>query len=165
MQFSWHLIIFTLKPRLMLTVDYLSRVLPEIREFSDSSKLPGQILSGEGFDGIIAILENLRTSQFPCVILEDKSIGSIDIDAGPVDSYSISLWVMLQGTEISKLYNDAFSLGTKILKKLVRDADTEPELQGLDSSHITYMKRSGAMDCYGYEFLITFKDNIDLSDE
>lgn len=149
----------------MLTVDYLSRVLPEIKEFSDRSKIQEQILSGEGFDGIIAILENLRTSQFPCVIVEDKSIGSIDIDAGPVDSYTISMWVMLQGTEISKLYKDAFSLGTKILKKLVRDAEIEPKLHGIDSSHITYMKRSGAMDCYGYEFLVTFKDNIDMSDE
>lgn len=150
----------------MFTVDYLLQVLPELEQFEDPEKIPSQVLSGEGYDGIIAILENLRTAQFPCIIVEDRSIGNILIDSGTLDSFTIAMWVMIQKTDLSvtEQYKSAFSLGLEILKLLIRDKNLKSELSGFDYSGIQYNKRMGP-DCYGYEFVLTFREDIDLSDD
>lgn len=147
----------------MLSFDYLMKTLPVLEEFSDNSKIERQILSAEGYDGVMAILDNIRTVEFPCVILEDRSLGHITFDSGFLDSSSCSIWVMVQDdcvTGSSLLYKKAFSLGISILKLFVRDSTSE--LSDIDYSTITYSKRERT-DCYGYEFVITFREDIDMS--
>ena len=100
-------------------------------------------------------------------MIEDRTIGNISIDSGPVDSYSIPLWVMVSNhsskskTEIFKI---AYALTLKVLKLLMRDVDSVTDLSGWDYQRISYSKRSGP-DCSGYEILMTYRDNIDLSYE
>ncbi len=146
----------------MVTSDYLISILPEMEEFR-SADLATHVQQAEGYDGVIALLENIRTSSFPCLIIEDRSIGNIVIDAGSLDTYSIPLWVMVQSSEIgvTEQYKVAFELAKKLLKILIRDAGNGI-LKGLDYSRIPYNKRSGP-DSYGYEMLLTFNVDIDLS--
>lgn len=144
----------------MITSDYLKQVLPEITEFKDC-EIDSHVLLAQGYDGVIAILDNIRTTGFPCVIIEDRSMGNIDIDSGPLDSYSIPLWVMVQDAtkEPSELFTLAYELVKKLLKILIRDADY---LNGFDYSRISYFKRF-ATDSAGYEILLQFREDIDLS--
>lgn len=146
----------------MITSDYLKRVLPELDEFKNKD-MSEHVLDGNGYDGIMAILENLRSSTFPTVIVEDRSSGSITIDAGPVDVYSLPVWVMVAGENGDEYpaFESAFALVKKILKLFVRDQDTA-DLDGIDLSRIGYYKRF-APGCYGYEILLTFRVDIDLS--
>lgn len=146
----------------MITSNYLLQVLPELEEFNVPN-LESHIHLTEGFDGVIALLENIRTGGFPCVIIEDKTIGNISIDDGPLDTYCIPLWIMLQDVNMtpSELFPAAFELLKKIIKLLIRDNETEL-LEGLDCSRLSYNKRFAA-DAYGYEVLLTFRKNIDLA--
>jgi hypothetical protein len=137
-------------------------ILPEMDEFT-SSDLGDHIQNAEGYDGVIALLENIRTANFPCLIIEDRSMGNISIDPGSLDTYSIPLWVMVQNSEIgaTEQYKQAFELVKKLLKIIIRDTDSGI-LEGLDYSRIPYNKRS-AVDSYGYEILLTFRVDIGLS--
>lgn len=146
----------------MISLNYLKQVLPTLAEFKED--IDSKVFEGEGYDGVIAILENIRGITLPAVIIEDRAMGNIRIDSGPVDSYSLPVWVMVEknrdNNSVSGAYASAFELGKKILKLFIRDANTS--LQGIDFSNIQYSKRE-ATDCYGYEFLITFRCDIDLS--
>lgn len=146
----------------MITTDYLISILPEMEEFQSPDPTT-HVQMAEGYDGVIALLENIRSANFPCLIIEDRSVGNIAIDAGPLDTYSIPIWVMVQNSEmgVSEQYNKAFELIKKLLKIMIRDA-LSGALQGLDYSRIAYAKRS-AVDSYGYEILLTFRVDIDLS--
>lgn len=146
----------------MVTSDYLISILPEMEEFRSQDPAT-HVQIAEGYDGVIALLENIRTANFPCLIIEDRSMGNIAIDAGPLDTYSIPIWVMVQNSEmgVSEQYNKAFDLIKKLLKILIRDADNGT-LEGFDYTRIPYNKRS-AVDSYGYEILLTFRVDIDLS--
>lgn len=77
----------------MLTNTYLQSALFPLKEFTSKDT---QILQGNGYDGVIAILENLRSVEFPCVILEAGGSGSCQLIEGPVDTFTQSLWVMGQ---------------------------------------------------------------------
>lgn len=108
----------------MITSDYLISILPELEEFKNG-EIASHVHTGEGYDGVIALLENIRTTTFPCVIIEDRSTGNISIDSGPLDTFSLPLWVMVQESDksVSDQYKLAFELLKKILKILIRDAD------------------------------------------
>lgn len=150
----------------MITKYYLKTILPEIEGFS-AEDIEQQVLEADGYDGVVALLGNVREVCFPAVVIEDRTIGNISIDSGPVDSYSIPLWVMVSNdsskskTEIFKI---AYALTLKVLKLLMRDVDSVTDLSGWDYQRISYSKRSGP-DCSGYEILMTYRDNIDLSYE
>ncbi|MHC1781018.1 MAG: hypothetical protein AB9922_12365 [Bacteroidales bacterium] len=146
----------------MVTSDYLISILPEMEEFR-SQDPSAHVQIAEGYDGVIALLDNIRTASFPCLIIEDRSIGNIVIDPGSLDTYSIPVWVMVQNTgeSVTEQYKKAFELVKKLLKILVRDADNGT-LEGLEYSRIPYNKRS-AVDSYGYEILLTFNVDINLS--
>ncbi|MDP3387722.1 MAG: hypothetical protein Q8S24_10835 [Eubacteriales bacterium] len=146
----------------MITSNYLKSILPELEEFNNI-EIDFHIQTAEGYDGVIALLENIRTTNFPCLVIEDRSMGNIAVDAGPLDTYSIPLWVMVQDPEKSptEQFKKAFELVKKILKILIRDADNDI-IKGLDYSRIPYNKRT-AIDSFGYEILLTFRMDIDLS--
>ena len=144
----------------MITSDYILSILPEMEQFK-SLDIESHVHMANGYDGVIALLDNIRTASYPAIIIEDRSSGNIVIDAGPLDTYSISLWLMLQDVqkEQSTLFVEAFDLVKKLTRILIRDADT---LDGLDYSRIPYFKRMTADAC-GYELILTFRQNIDLS--
>lgn len=146
----------------MITSNYLKSILPELEEFK-SIDVDSHIQTAEGYDGVIALLENIRTTNFPCIVIEDRSMGNIAIDSGPLDTYSIPLWVMVQGheTSASVQFEQAFELVKKIVKILIRDTDNNI-VKGLDYSRIPYHKRT-AVDSFGYEILLTFRMDLDLS--
>ena len=155
----------------MLTTKYLQQVLVELEEFSHLSNIENHIKSGDGYDAVTAILENIRSTDFPCVVIEDRSSGNFTIEAGPVDTFTIALWVMLQQTreeedDNSELFRQAFELVKRIIKILIRDQVARPSDMGfLDISRIPYNKRFGGAKCLGYELLLTFREEIDLSYE
>ena len=149
----------------MITVEFLKRYLLQLEEFSDAEKIKNQVLEGDGYDGIVAMLEEMRTVETPCVILEDRSFGVIDnLASGPLDTFSLPLWVMLSGThdQATELFNKAFILAKKILSLFIRDYDEISELEGFDLERVSYNKRMGGNGYYGYELLCTFRVNINL---
>lgn len=153
----------------MITTTYLKKVLPELKEFEDADKFVNQFKEGDGYDEIVAILGNIRSIEFPCIVLEDRSSGTIgNLLAGPLDRTSIALWIMDQGDRDeteggSTIFKRTFSLALDIIKLFIRDKNVEPELAGWDIDHLAYNKRMGGPKCFGYELVLTFEENIDLS--
>jgi len=152
----------------MITTTYLKKVLPELKEFEDADKFVNQLKEGDGYDEIVAILGALRTTEFPCVVLEDRSSGTMDnLLEGPLDNTSIALWIMDQGdrdetTGATAIFTRTFALAKEIIKLFIRDISVEPELAGWDPSHVAYNKRMGGPKCLGYEMVLTFREDIDL---
>lgn len=146
----------------MLTVDYLKSSLYSLREFVSTDT---QILQGNGYDGIIDILEHLRSVSFPAVILEAGSSGTVQFVEGPVNTFTQSLWVMGQlgrGEDEAALYLSMLNLARKIVARLVLDIDKAPEVQGLDFQRFTYLQRWGGQNARGYEIILTFRKDFSL---
>lgn len=152
----------------MITPEYLTSLLQGMEEFHS---IENQIKTGDGYDEITAILESIRSVEFPCIVIEDRSSGSFTMEEGPVDNYTLALWVMVQQTREettsnSSLYQQAFSLMKKIAGKLVDEQQREvSQVAALDTRRMPYNKRQGGPNCLGYELLLTFNQNIELSDE
>lgn len=147
----------------MLSRDLINRILsgmPEIRSAGS------QIFEGDGYDAIMDILKSMRSVEFPAIVLESRSSGTIAIVEGPVDTYTQSLWVMGQlgrNEDEAALYRDMFCLCKEILARmLAAKSSGEPELQGWHHDYISYMKRYGGPNTRGYELVIAFKDDISL---
>ena len=64
----------------MLTNNYLLSSLSSLKDFVSPST---QILQGNGYDGVIDILQNMRGVTYPCVILESGGSGSVQVVEGP----------------------------------------------------------------------------------
>ncbi len=125
-----------------------------------------QIIEADGMDAILDLLMNLRSVQFPAVILESRSSGVIQLVEGPLDTYTVSLWVMEQlgrsDTE-ADLYDQAFALLRDLLAKLLDDyKNGSVELMGWNFRRTAYMKRAGGQNARGWELVLTFQDNISL---
>lgn len=154
--------------RRMITVEYLKELLLQVEGFNDPDN---QVKCGDGFDEISAILENIRSIEFPCVVIEDRSSGSFINEDGPVDNYTIALWVMVQQTREeqasnSQLYLQAYTMMKKIAGLLITEQQKGvAQMASLDTRRMPYNKRQGGPNCLGYELLLTFHENIQLSDE
>lgn len=147
----------------MLTNRYLLSSLSSLKDFTS----PGtQILQGNGYDGVIDILQNLRSVTFPVVILEAGGSGSCQVFEGPVDTFTQSLWVMGQlgrAEDEALLFAEMKSLARKVTAIILRDAVAGvPEVAGLDWSRYSYMQRYGGPNVRGYELIFTFKENFSL---
>lgn len=125
-----------------------------------------QIIEAEGMDAILELLMNLRTVEFPAIILETRSTGTLQLVEGPVDTYTESIWVMDvlgRGENEAELYRRTRKLAIDILRKLLDDYKRgEAMLEGLDYGRILYMKRAGGQNARGWEIVLTFQDNISL---
>lgn len=148
----------------MLTREIISKALIGVVEGFDSEG--SQIWEAQGLDAILELLANLRTVTFPCAILEGRSSGSIQLVEGPVDFFTQSVWIMGQfarDESESELYDATFAMGKLFLSKL-RDMAVEGEaaLAEWDWSRIQYMKRYGGQNARGWEFVLTFTENISL---
>lgn len=147
----------------MLTSNYLLSSLSLLREFTSPDQ---QILQGNGYDGVIDILQNMRSVIYPCVILEAGSSGTVADIEGPVDTYTQSLWVMGQlgrGEDEAALFASMKRLAMKIMAKLMVDMSAGmQEVQGLDYQRFSYMQRWGGPNARGYELILTFRQNFSL---
>ncbi len=146
----------------MLTSNYLKSSLFSLREFISPDT---QILQGNGYDGVIDILQNMRSVTYPCVILEAGSSGSVQNVEGPVDTFTQSLWVMGQlgrGEDEAALFASMKALGMKIIAKLLLDIGTATEVEGFDYQRFTYLQRWGGPNARGYEFMLTFRKDFAL---
>lgn len=147
----------------MLTNSFLLSSLSSLREFISPDC---QILQGNGYDGVIDILQNLRSVVYPCVILEAGGSGTVADVEGPVDTFTQSLWVMGQlgrGEDEAALFSQMKSLAMKVVAKLMVDmAAGAPEVQGLDYQRFSYMQRYGGPNARGYELVLTFRQNFSL---
>lgn len=147
----------------MLTANYLKSSLSSLREFVSPD---AQVFQGNGFDGVIAILENLRSVSFPCVVVEAGGSGSCQLYDGPVDTFTQSVWVMGQlGREEDEaaLYTAMKQLSRKVTAKLLEDsAAGVPEVAGIDWTRYSYMQRWGGQNARGYELVFTFKEDFSL---
>jgi len=147
----------------MLTNSYLLSSLSLLREFTS----PGQqILQGNGYDGVIDILQNMRSVIYPCVILESGGSGTVADVEGPVDTFTQSLWVMGQlgrGEDEAALFASMKTLAMKIVAKLMLDmSEGNVNVQGLDYQRFSYMQRYGGPNARGYELVLTFRQNFSL---
>lgn len=147
----------------MLTNTYLQSALFPLKEFISKDT---QILQGNGYDGVIAILENLRSVEFPCVILEAGGSGSCQLIEGPVDTFTQSLWVMGQlgrSEDEALLFSQMKALARKVTAIILQGAAAGvPEVAGIDWSRYSYMQRYGGPNARGYELIFTFKENFSL---
>lgn len=147
----------------MLTSDYLKASLSSLEEFTDVN---AQVLQGNGYDGVIDILQNMRGIAYPCVILEAGGSGSIQMVEGPVDTYTQSVWVMGQlsrGEDEAALYAQMKQLMRKVLSVMVHDFSCgTAEMADIDWSRMSYMQRYGGPNARGYEVILTFKENFSL---
>ena len=147
----------------MLTNNYLLSSLSSLREFTSPDQ---QILQGNGYDGVIDILQNMRSVVYPCVILEAGGSGTVADVEGPVDTFTQSLWVMGQlgrGEDEAALFASMKTLAMKIVAKLMMDITTgAPEVEGLDYQRFSYMQRYGGPNARGYELVLTFRQNFSL---
>ena len=147
----------------MLTSNYLLSSLSSLREFTSPDQ---QILQGNGYDGVIDILQNMRSVVYPCVILEAGGSGTVADVEGPVDTFTQSLWVMGQlgrGEDEAALFASMKTLAMKIVAKLMMDITTGvPEVEGLDYQRFSYMQRYGGPNARGYELVLTFRQNFSL---
>lgn len=148
----------------MLTSDYIKEVLGRLQAFQNPET---QILEGNGYDGVLDIIKNSRSIEYPCVILESCGSGTLQVIEGPVDTYSQSLWVMDRlGREESEalIYAKMKNLTRLVAAILLNDGLTNerPESSGITWQQVSYMQRYGGPDVRGYEIIFTFKENISL---
>ena len=147
----------------MLSTDYLRRTLSELREFGHPET---QILQGSGFDGVIELLDSLRSVEFPCVVLEAGGSGNVQLIEGPVDTYTQSVWVMGRlgrSEDEATLYAEMKELARKITAKLLQDAAARvPEAAAIDWNRYAYMQRYGGQNARGYELLFTLREDFSL---
>ena len=61
----------------------------------------------------------------------------------------------------SAVYARMFALAKRFVRLLVRDS--REHFPGMDIASIPYNRRQGGPGCYGYELVISFFDDIDLS--
>lgn len=147
----------------MLTSNYIKASLGALKDFSNPD---AQILEGNGYDGVIDILQNMRGIAYPCIILEAGGSGTVQLVEGPVDTYTQSLWVMGQlgrGEDEAALFSQMKELTRKVAAKLLADCRMNvPEVQGIEWSRFSYMQRYGGPNARGYELMLTFKENFSL---
>lgn len=147
----------------MLTADFLKSSLFSLKEFVSPD---AQILQGNGYDGVIDILEHLRSVDFPCVVLEAGGSGTCSVIDGPVDTFTQSVWVMGQlgrAEDEAALYREMRALSRKITAKLIADyREGSPEVEDIDWSRYSYMQRWGGQNVRGYELVFTFRENFSL---
>lgn len=150
----------------MLSIKYLTDLLAgRLPEITDPES---QIVEAQGLDTITALLSSFNSVQYPAIILEGRSSGSIQMVEGPVDFHTESIWVMLQlGSEDqeARIYEEAFQLGRRILAILLHESGASvdnPHLDGWDFRRTSYMKRYGGPNARGYEFVLSFAEDVPL---
>jgi hypothetical protein len=150
--------------------ELLQQILPELPEFSYPAHFSEQLLSVNGFDEATAAVEQLRNLRFPAVLLEETGNGYIGCVSGFCDHRTISIWVLQRAASLlpedrKQAYAQMFALGKDILRRLVRvNAGYNGTEHFIDFARTAYIPRGPiAQNVFGYEFILTVSEEIDLS--
>lgn len=153
----------------MLSLNYIKETISVLDQFADSDKIGQQVISVDGYDEVIAMLENYTNIEFPCVIFEDPSLGVISINDGPLETSTCTIWVITvrDREDNNALYfTEMKALAMEILKLLVKGYNAgDSEMKGWDAGRVGWAKRLGGPNCLGYEFTLTFNEDINLYEE
>lgn len=148
----------------MLTLAYLQDILTnEVPGLKDTED---QVLeSAAGYDGII---ELIQTKGLPvAVILEHNEMGNLSIRPGGFQTGSQSLWVMemvAADEDRHAVQQQCWARAKRIVSVLLHrfDLDDAP-LRQWDWNDIPYGVRNAGSNYTGYELVLHFTEDIDLS--
>ena len=150
----------------MLSKEYIERVV------EDALMLPPgeRVFMTQGYDESVAVIQNVRHIDWPAIIAEDRSGGTLTLLEGGHDSHTQSLWIMNQpgnGEEPSDAYRRSFEQMKKIVATMAIRAfapHDEAKIYGLQADQFPYYRRRAAT-AYGYEVLLYFEEEVDLTDD
>lgn len=164
----------------MLTLDYLKSILfieetetvngvttttitPEVEGVTSEDQV---LESAAGYDGII---ELIQTKGLPvAVVLEHNEMGNLSIRPGGFMMASQSIWIM----EIVAADEDRRAIQMNCWRRMKRiisvlakhfDDDDKPLVDKWEPEDIPYGIRNAGSNYTGYEMLLHFNENIDLS--
>ena len=153
-----------------LDVDFLRQLLPKLPEFADAGKFSNQLKAVNGYDEATAVVENMRDTAFPLVLIEDVPTGYIGFNSGYADRRVTSIWILHKADDLTadarrKALLKSFELGKNVLKLIVyASIDYEGAEQWFDNARTQYIPRGPiAQQVFGYEFMINTIEEIDLS--
>jgi len=151
----------------MLTLSYLQGILDnEVPGLKDTAE---QVLeSAAGYDGIIEIIE---TKGLPiAVILEHNELGNLSVRPGGFQTSSQSIWVMQMvaaDEDRRAIQLECWSMAKRIISVLLLHLDIgEPNDKPIaqwDPHDIPYGIRNAGPNYTGYELVLHFAEDIDLS--
>lgn len=149
----------------MLTLDYLKTVLNDpkvtLPAFSDLKK---QVIeSAAGYNGIVSLVQTKGIT--PIIVLEHNSVGELSVRPGGFVRASQSIWIMKmvgRDADRSAVQAGCFADMKRIIKLLVKHIH-EPQLIGWQPESIPYSIRNAGPDFTGYEFTLSFDEDVDLS--
>ncbi|MDR1551873.1 MAG: hypothetical protein LBS69_00195 [Prevotellaceae bacterium] len=150
-----------------LDFDLIKQLIATMPEFAKFDK---QIFSVAGFDDAVSIVENIRTTIFPCVLVEDVPEGNISFASGFCDNASVTVWALCSapqntGAERKAAFTAAFELSKKIMAKIVEaNANRQDEDVYIDFARgVRYMPVGPlAGNIYGYEFVYNTQQEIEF---
>jgi hypothetical protein len=150
-----------------LDIDLIKSIIQDMHEFTNIEK---QLFSVAGFDDAVSVAENVRITEFPCVLIEDVPDGNISFTSGFCDNRTVSVWVLKQAknntsAERRAALMESFVMSKKIMSRLIAaNANRTDEDAYIDFARGTvYMARGPfAGNVYGYEFVYSVKYEIDL---
>ena len=144
-------------------IDPIIIVKPEV----EGLEKPEWVLeSAAGYDGII---ELIQTKGLPvCVVLEHNEVGNFSMHQGGFEQTSQSIWVM----EMVAADEDRRKVQVECRQRMERiisilgkhfDEDDKPLVGKWDLHDIPYGIRNAGSNYTGYEFVLHFAEDIDLS--
>lgn len=146
-----------------LNPDPLIVVKPEV----EGLEKPEWVLeSAAGYDGII---ELIQTKGLPvCVVLEHNEVGNLSIRPGGFMMASQSIWIMemvAADEDRRAIQMNCWRRMKRIISVLAKhfDDDDKPLVNKWDPEDIPYGIRNAGSNYTGYEMLLHFNEDIDLS--
>lgn len=164
----------------MLTLDYLKSILfieetetvngvttttitPEVEGVTSEDQV---LESAAGYDGII---ELIQTKGLPvAVVLEHNEMGNLSIRPGGFMMASQSIWIMemvAADEDRRAIQMNCWRRMKRIISVLAKhfDEDDEPLVDKWEPEDIPYGIRNAGSNYTGYEMLLHFNEDIDLS--
>lgn len=144
-------------------IDPIIIVKPEV----EGLEKPEWVLeSAAGYDGII---ELIQTKGLPvCVVLEHNEMGNLSIRPGGFMMASQSIWIMemvAADEDRRAIQMNCWRRMKRIISVLAKhfDDDDKPLVGKWDPEDIPYGIRNAGSNYTGYEFVLHFAEDIDLS--
>lgn len=149
----------------MLTLDYLKAVLNDPKlSLPDITDMDKQVIeSAAGYDGIVSLVQTKGIT--PIIVLEHNSVGELSVRPGGFERASQSIWIMkMVGRDADRTAVQAWcKRGMKRIIKLLVKHIHEPQLKGWQPESIPYSIRNAGPNFTGYEFTLSFDEDVDLS--
>ena len=149
----------------MLTLDYLKAVLNDPKlSLPDITDMDKQVIeSAAGYDGIVSLVQTKKIT--PIIVLEHNSVGELSVRPGGFMRASQSLWIMKmvgRDADRSAVQVGCFADMKRIIGLLVKHK-YDPQLKGWQPESIPYSIRNAGPNFTGYEFTLSFDEDVDLS--